>query len=103
MGYFANAIEAEIWQSRHCTNCIFYFDGQCPVLHAHWIWGSEDCNKKTSRLHDMIVHLDDGTNGECFGFYEDAEAALDPRRTEDYRAKKWKEVMGTKKHEEETI
>jgi len=96
MGYFANSTEAAYWESSHCGGCAFSTIGTCPVLMAHWMWGYDDCNDIKSRLHSMIPRDEDGENGDCFAYCA-KEDDDDPRRTEDARAHKWREIMGERK------
>lgn len=63
MGYFSNGTEEADYEEKYCKKC--YHDEDCPILLAHLIHNSDECNNKNSILHLFIPRDKDGYNEKC--------------------------------------
>lgn len=72
MGYFANSIEAQLYEERFCNKCIHY-NNECPILFLHGLWNYEAVGKnkdetKETTLNSFIPRDGKGKNEECLMF-----------------------------------
>lgn len=74
MGYFSNGSEGDAYEEQYCSRCVHdggpeYKDGGCAVWLLHLKHNYNECNNKTSMLHQLIPRDGEGHNEQCRMFY----------------------------------